>query len=470
MDVDGATFAIPTFTKHLNDVTCSEEDNARFECGLDPKSDPDMSIEWQLNGKPLPSGSRIIANADFGVVSLDIQGIQASDAGVLTCTAMNKAGKASTSGTLKVNVGGNIISETLHPAGKGGLDNINKLDGEGKSLQVNLPDDDTDNNAKSAEKPIFTTSLPENVQVDSNGNLHLECNVEPKDDPKLALNWYHNGLPLNSANRIMPKHDFGFVTLDINDLSARDEGVYTCKAVNDAGEAVVFTTVKCGDHTDIDLDTKHPRGKEGLQALSTFEAKVQLPDDEASEKESNEAPKFVQAFNNVTVSEGDKAFFEAKLEPKADSSIKLDWTFNGKPLQESSRYKKVHSFGIVILEIGNVSSTDAGSYMCTATNKAGIASCPMTLSFQEEKSSHCPKFLGKLEDQLKLNDGESVHLQCALEPVNDPDLKVAWLFNDEPLSNSSRIKTVADFGYVMMDISGIDSRDSGKYTCRAWNK
>ena len=125
---------------------------------------------------------------------------------------------------------------------------------------------------------------------------------------------------------------------------------------------------------------------------------------------------------------------------------------------------------MVILEIGNVSSTDAGIYTCTATNQFGTAMASTQLNFMEEKSSHCPKFMGQLEDHLGLKDGQSVHMQVALEPVNDPDLKVEWFWNDQPLPNSSRLKTVADFGYVMLDIAGVDSKDSGKYTCRAWNK
>jgi titin len=94
----------------------------------------------------------------------------------------------------------------------------------------------------------------------------------------------------------------------------------------------------------------------------------------------------------------------------------------------------------------------------------------MKLSFVEEKSSQCPKFTDSLKDINDLKDGDSVHLQCSLEPVNDADLKVEWFFNGKPLPHSSRLKTVADFGYVMLDIAGIDSRDSGEYSCRAWNK
>ena len=111
---------------------------------------------------------------------------------------------------------------------------------------------------------------------------------------------------------------------------------------------------------------------------------MQLPDENDNESESGEAPNFVQGFENAKVTEGDRAYFEAQLEPKKDSDMILTWSFNGKPLVESSRYKKVHSFGMVILEIGNVSSTDAGIYTCTATNKFGTAMTSTQLDFTEE--------------------------------------------------------------------------------------
>lgn len=40
-------------------------------------------------------------------------------------------------------------------------------------------------------------------------------------------------------------HDFGFVTLDLADVYERDQGVYTCKAFNQAGEAFTSTTIYC---------------------------------------------------------------------------------------------------------------------------------------------------------------------------------------------------------------------------------
>ena len=71
---------------------------------------------------------------------------------------------------------------------------------------------------------------------------------------------------------------------------------------------------------------------------------------------------------------------------------------------------------------------------------------------------------------LNLKDGMSAHFECNVTPVKDPDLKIDWKFNGSPLANSCRIKTISDFGYVMLDISSADSRDSGEYICTATNK
>ena len=70
----------------------------------------------------------------------------------------------------------------------------------------------------------------------------------------------------------------------------------------------------------------------------------------------------------------------------------------------------------------------------------------------------------------QLQDGQSVHLQSSYVPKDDDDLKVEWKFEGKEIVNSSRVKTIADFGFVMLDILQMDSKESGTYTCRIFNK
>ena len=112
--------------------------------------------------------------------------------------------------------------------------------------------------------------------------------------------------------------------------------MYTCKAVNALGEAVTFTTVHATGRSELDLGTKHPKGVEGFRAIASFEAKGSLEDGPEEAVEDGAAPRFVVDFKDVVVAEATgSAYFEAQLEPRGDSRMLLDWTLNGKPLQES---------------------------------------------------------------------------------------------------------------------------------------
>lgn len=104
------------------------------------------------------------------------------------------------------------------------------------------------------------------------------------------------------------------------------------------GEAVTFTMAHASDKSELDLGTKHPKGVEGYRAIATFEAKASLEDQPEDGAEEGTAPKFVVDFKDVVVvgeATAENAYFEAQLEPKGDSRLVLEWTLNGKPLQES---------------------------------------------------------------------------------------------------------------------------------------
>lgn len=51
-----AAFEQPIFITHLNNLELKEGEPAHFECRVEPYRDPNLKIEFQLNGKPLPAG------------------------------------------------------------------------------------------------------------------------------------------------------------------------------------------------------------------------------------------------------------------------------------------------------------------------------------------------------------------------------------------------------------------------------
>ncbi len=298
-------------------------------------------IDWQLNGRPLPSGTKFKPSYDFGIVKLFIDDVLAKDAGVYKVTATNNKGIASSSGTLKLEAeaASGVSSEGLHPSGQAGLEAIQKLDQSvaGAQLAMKL----SDSSEAKIIAPRFTIDLPSEVKINAEQNISLECSFEPKTDTNVDINWYHNGLPLRAGTQIKMSSDFGFVKLNIAGAQGREAGIYTCKASNSAGEATTFTKIYIAEATSggVDATTKHPRGKAGLESIHAFDgAKGLLPDDTES-AEILAAPHFVTDFESGSFEGGTVAHFEAKLEPKTDN-MKIEWLHNGKPLKESKFYEK----------------------------------------------------------------------------------------------------------------------------------
>lgn len=54
---------------------------------------------------------------------------------------------------------------------------------------------------------------------------------------------YHNDKHLFHSNRQTTIHDFGYVSLIINGVTSHDSGNYTCRAINENGEATTTCDV-----------------------------------------------------------------------------------------------------------------------------------------------------------------------------------------------------------------------------------
>lgn len=461
------TFESPVFISHLNNVECKENDNVHFECNVEPAKDPTMLIEWCFNGKPLNAGAKYKSTYDMGYIALDIISAYAEDSGIYTCKATNAKGSASTSGTLRCTGAQNMYFETQHPQGLSGLEAIQ--DAEEALANRSKPKDLKPE--KDYPAPVWTVPLQPEFRLSENQALHLEGQVEPKEDPNLKIEWYFNGKILQHGSRFKMNSEFGFVTLDLVDVYERDQGIYTCKAVNKKGEAFTTTTIFCSGKESIIDRTQHPKGAEGLETIQNLEDSLQKGDASAEKADDGQPPRFTTEFITIqNLSEGEIAHYDATLVPTGDQSMVIEWFYNGQVLEASHRFKTVYAFGMVVLEIIGTKIEDSGTYTCRATNKHGQAEISTTLGCVERAAGQPPKFTTHIQNLAGLKDGQSAHFECTLVPVNDPDLKVEWYHNGKPIRHSTRIKPVSDFGYVLLDIAYVQSHDSGEYMCRAYNK
>ena len=87
----------------------------------------------------------------------------------------------------------------------------------------------------------------------------------------------------------------------------------------------------------------------------------------------------------------------------------------------------------------------------------------------EEISKSKPIFTQPLNEPPPVSEGKNIHLECRLEPMGDPTMRVEWFQNGRPIAIGSRFRTYYDFGYVALDIIHTSAIDSGEYTVRATN-
>ncbi len=82
-----------------------------------------------------------------------------------------------------------IYHETQHPQGTAGLEKVQEVDQAISSKyqrQASAPE-------AQFPKPVFTVPLQPEVLLTEAQPLHLEAQVEPRNDPDLKIEWFFNG-------------------------------------------------------------------------------------------------------------------------------------------------------------------------------------------------------------------------------------------------------------------------------------
>ena len=64
---------------------------------------------------------------------------------------------------------------------------------------------------------------------------------------------------------------------------------------------------------------------------------------------------------------------------------KVEWFKNGRPVTIGSRFRPIHDFGYVALDIIGLISEDSGVYTCRAVNAAGVDETSAQLSCKSSK-------------------------------------------------------------------------------------
>ncbi|CAG2106124.1 unnamed protein product, partial [Medioppia subpectinata] len=364
----------PAFTTHLRDLVLTEGERAHFDARMTPLSDPTIQVEWYLNGTLIESSSRVLTTFRFGYLALTIIHVYPEDSEYQSVS--NDSGEAVTTATLKCNPKPTQPKPKSPPIVEG----IEKLqtveDWEIYAREQHI----TEDRRPKIPKPTFAKPLALQ-EVSEGGNARFEAQITPVNDPTLRIEWFLNGQPLMSGSRISTVFSFGYISLNISEVRPSDSGLYMVRVTNSGGEAVSTASLKIIVQT-----TAHKRSDEqSYEEMSqTKRTRHEFFD---RELEPHQKPVFKKhCGDQMDVTEGKSAVFEALLEPQGDSTMRVEWLKDDKHLSASSRITPFFNFGYVSLTIRDVDSRDAGVYTCVATNSVGSARSGARLTSLREKT------------------------------------------------------------------------------------
>lgn len=182
-------------------MNLAEGQRAYFEAKVNPAGDPNMRVDWFIDGKPLAASSRVTVTYRFGYISLLLIGVIREDGGVYTCRVSNEAGYADSSATMIVGPRATIESTSQHPES---LEQIQMLEDYSR-YQRNTSVEET----LSGSRPVFVKPLHDLGVMNEGAYAHFEAQIQPVSDPYMRIEWYKDGRSITASSRITTIYNFG---------------------------------------------------------------------------------------------------------------------------------------------------------------------------------------------------------------------------------------------------------------------
>ena len=113
---------------------------------------------------------------DFGFVALDILYAYPEDSGTYTCRAKNNLGQTDATSNLIVQGKSGLLLDTMD---RDRLHHLKNLESHKANLKGASESD------APITKPVFTTALHNTQGAPEGTNVHMECRLEPLNDPNL---------------------------------------------------------------------------------------------------------------------------------------------------------------------------------------------------------------------------------------------------------------------------------------------
>lgn len=285
--------------------------------------------------------------------------------GTYTCRAINRLGEAISTATVHVCTRSTVTADLGIPEQQRYIESVEELESHQRHQQHKYVQEIPE----SISPPIFKTPIKDQLNIRENGFAHFEARLEPVGDSTLKVEWFKDGQPIKASSRITSFFNFGYVALTIKHVSIHDVGTYVCRATNALGQATASARITVVAKDDISFDSSNSAGLEKIQKLedtSRFSRRAE------EDVQIMQKPRFVGPLKGTNkILEGQRAHFEARVEPQNDLNLKIEWYHNGQPIMPASRIQVYYDFGYVALDILSVRAEDAGIYTVVARNQLG---------------------------------------------------------------------------------------------------
>lgn len=178
----------PRFIRPLCDATIPEGNRFQFECQV--VGNPLPTIEWAKDGISIDRYPDYVPSIENGLCTLSIAETITADSACFLCRARNALGTSETAARLLV------------------------VEAEPQSILV---------------PPKFIKPL-QNYNLSQGASLLLECLVSGNPLPTVA--WYKNDRCIDNSAQYEITYNNGEAILRLDNVSADDQAVYTCRAKN----------------------------------------------------------------------------------------------------------------------------------------------------------------------------------------------------------------------------------------------
>uniref|UniRef100_A0A665TP19 Ig-like domain-containing protein n=1 Tax=Echeneis naucrates TaxID=173247 RepID=A0A665TP19_ECHNA len=184
-------------------------------------------------------------------------------------------------------------------------------------------------------------------------------------------------------------------------------------------------------------------------------------------------PVFVSKAEPMTLYVGKPAVFQCTL--TGSSPMDVVWHKDNIAVSSEGIYVIKCERNKYSLHIKSLELTDAGVFLCKASNSVGTATFTTELKVINkpnfvktiEPVSAPPTFVKKMDPKFTWKQGIAARLQCTIK--GSPELHIHWFWNETELSDGEKHKTSFKNGVATLEIMNVLVSDSGSYTCEVSN-